>query len=101
MLWSYFRVPGQFARIGKAGDYWCKLKKFKKTLPRPRRQVEKNTYWFYEREDGEWVNFTLNDFDDGMKKAGAYFVDEDMRLQRLGIQKNLQERLWIFAKKNF
>ncbi|HUU86819.1 MAG TPA: hypothetical protein VMX17_03605, partial [Candidatus Glassbacteria bacterium] len=27
------------------------------------------------------------------KKAGAYYVDTDMRMQRLGIEKNLRERL--------
>jgi CHASE3 domain sensor protein len=52
-----------------------------------------NTFWFYEREDGEWINFELDDIDAQMRKAGAYFVDEDMRLQRLGIAKNLAERL--------
>jgi len=83
---------GWFARVGTAGDQWCKVQKFKKTLPRPRKQMAKDEYWFYEREDGEWVNFSLKDFDEDMKKAGAYFVDEDMRLQRLGIQKNLENR---------
>lgn len=83
---------GWFARVGTAGDYWCKVKKMKKTLPRPRKQMAKNEYWFYERNDGEWINFSLKDFDEDMQKAGAYFVDEDMRLQRLGIQKNLENR---------
>lgn len=79
-----------FARVGIAGDYWCKLHKAKKILPRPRIQMERNTYWFYEREDGEWINFSLEDID---KKIGKVnLVDEDMRLQRLGIQKNLNER---------
>lgn len=83
---------GQFARVGTAGDQWCILKKYKKTIPKPRIQMRKNEYWYYEREDGEWINFSLGDFDQQMKKANAYYVDEDMRLQRLGIQKNLQER---------
>lgn len=82
----------KFERVGTAGDYWCKTKQLKKTLPRPRKQMAKNEFWFYEREDGEWINFSLGDFDGDMKKAGAYFVDEDMRLQRLGIQKNLRDR---------
>ena len=33
-----------------------------------------------------------------MKKAKAYYVDEDMRLQRLGIQRNLKDR---FEKPSF
>lgn len=93
-----FTDRAKFERVGTAGDYWCKTKKLKKTLPRPRKQMAKNEFWFYEREDGEWINFTLGDFDNDMKKAGAYFVDEDMRLQRLGIQKNLRDR---FQKVSF
>lgn len=82
-----------FERVGQSGDYWLKTQKLKKTLPRPKIEMGKNTYWFYEREDGEWINFEMADIDAQMKKAGAYYVDEDMRLSRLGIQKNLQARL--------
>lgn len=81
-----------FSRIGNAGDYWCQLRKFKKILPRPRIQMRKNEYWFYERDDGEWINFSLSDFDEQMRNMKAHYVDEDMRLQRLGIQKNLRDR---------
>jgi len=84
---------GMFQRVGNAGDFWLVLKGgLKKTLPRPRKQMAPNEFWYFIRDDGEWVNFSLKDFDAEMRKAGAYFVDEDMRLQRLGIQKNLQER---------
>lgn len=89
---------GWLTRVGSAGDTWLKVRKTKKTLPRPRMQIAKNEYWFFEREDGEWINFTLQDFDKTMKQAGVYYVEEDMRLQRLGIQKNLQER---FQKVSF
>lgn len=84
---------GMFQRVGIAGDYVLKTRRLKKTLPRPQLQMGKDLFWFYERLDGEWINFTLGDFDEKMKEAGAYYVDEDMRLQRLGIQKNLAERL--------
>lgn len=83
----------KFERVGQGGDFWLQTQKLKKTLPRPKIEMDKNTYWYYEREDGEWINFELSDIDEQMKKAGAYYVDEDMRLQRLGIQKNLQTRL--------
>lgn len=83
---------GMLQRVGSAGDYWLITKQFKKKLPRPRIWIAKNTCWYYEREDGEWINFELGDIDSQMKQAGAYYVDEDMRLQRLGIQKNLEER---------
>lgn len=87
-----------FERIGIGGDMWCKTKTFKKIIPKPRIQMEPNCYWMYEREDGEWINFSLEDIDLKMKEANAYFVDEDMRLQRLGIQKNLAAR---FQKQTF
>lgn len=89
---------GIIDRIGIAGDTWLRTKKFKKILPRPKLEMEKNTYWFFEREDGEWINFTLEDIDKAMKEAKVYYVDEDMRLQRLGIQRNLNER---FNKPSF
>ena len=85
-------------RVGTSGDYWLKTQKMKKTLPRPKIEMAKNTYWFYEREDGEWLNFELADIDAVMKKAGVYYIDEDMRLQRLGVQKNLKDR---FMKETF
>jgi hypothetical protein len=87
-----FVDKGWLCRVGIAGDTWLITKKMKKTLPRPRIQMGKNLYWYYEREDGEWINFSLQDFDEIMHKASAYYVDEDMRLQRLGIQKNLENR---------
>ena len=89
---------GMLQRVGIAGDTWLRTRKFKKILPRPKIEMDKNTYWFYEREDGEWINFNLKDIDHDMKKANSYYVDEDMRLQRLGIQKNLKDR---FDKPSF
>lgn len=83
---------GKFERIGRAGDLWLVTQKLKKRLPRPKLPMTKNTYWYWEREDGEWINFQLSDFDKQMKEAKAYFIDEDMRLQRLGIYKNLENR---------
>lgn len=87
---------GWFQRVGKAGDYWCRTMKNKKILPKPMIAMGKNTFWFYIREDGEWINFGIEDIDRDMRQAGVYYVDEDMRLQRLGIEKNIRER---FEKK--
>lgn len=87
------RDKAMFERVGTGGDYWCRMRKFKKILPRPQIQTEKNTFWFFEREDGEWINFSLGDFDKQLKNnANISYIDEDMRLQRLGIQKNLIAR---------
>jgi len=89
---------GMFQRIGNAGDFWMVTRQFKKVLPRPKIKMGKNTYWYFEREDGEWINFTIQDIDELMKEAKVYYVDEDMRLQRLGIYKNLEAR---FNKEGF
>lgn len=89
---------GFFEKLGLAGDYWFRLKKYKKILVRPKIEIAKNTYWYYEREDGEWENFRLKDFDKIFKDAGIEYIDEDMRLQRLGIEKNLREN---FKKMSF
>ena len=89
---KYFVDKGMFERIGQAGDYWLRTKRMKKILARPKIETAKNEFWYWEREDGEWINFTIEDIDEVQKKAKAYFVDEDMRLQRVGIQKNLEQR---------
>ena len=83
---------GMFQRIGLSGDTWLRTRKFKKIIPRPKIEMDKNVIWFYEREDGEWINFSMEDIDQEMKKSKSYYVDEDMRLQRLGIQRNLKDR---------
>jgi len=83
---------GMIQRVGKAGDTWLVVKNIKK-LPRPKLWQGKFVVWYFEREDGEWINFELGDIDTQMKQVDASYVEEDMRLQRLGIQKNLEERL--------
>lgn len=89
---------GRFERVGNAGDYWAKWKALKRTSSKPKRQKTKNTYWFAEGEDGEIREIDSLDFDKGLRQIQAHFVDEDMRLQRLGIQKNLASR---FEKQSF
>jgi hypothetical protein len=90
-------LKAQIQRVGKAGDTWLVVKNGKR-LPRPKIWIGINKVWYCEREDGEWINFRLGDIDMQMKEAKAYYVEEDMRLQRLGIQKNLEER---FVKEGF
>lgn len=102
-IWVFGRVgglpmlklidKGKLMAFGTAGDRLLKLQKSKKYLPPPRIQMGKDIFWFYEREDGEFINFSLEDIDKIQKKAGAYYVDTDMRMQRLGIEKNLRERM--------
>lgn len=87
-----------FERVGLAGDYWAKTQKFGKYLAKPQIEMSKDEFWYYIREDGEWINFGLDDIDQQMKDAGVYFLDEDMRLTRLAIEKNLMQR---YDKKSF
>ena len=84
---------GKYMAFGMAGDKLMKLKKLKKFIAPPQIQSGKNLYFLYEREDNELINFSMTDIDTEQKKAGAYYVDTDMRMQRLGIEKNLRERL--------
>lgn len=102
-VWVFGRVAGvpmrkyidrgKYMAFGMAGDKLMKLKKLKKFIAPPQIQSGRNLWFLYEREDGELINFSLTDIDEEQKKAGAYYVDTDMRMQRLGIEKNLRERL--------
>lgn len=80
-------------KIGTAGDKLFYLRKQKRYLPPPTLQTGPREWWFWEREDGELINIRFDNIDENMKTLGAKFVDADMRMQRLGIEKNLQYRL--------
>lgn len=113
----YKRINNQFQKIGVrkaalqrvslAGDYVLFVRGFKKTLPAPLIQMGANEYWYFIRKDGEWINFGMPDMDQETvdkwekkqiqegKAAGTskvHFVDFDMRMHRLGIEKNLRDR---------
>jgi len=81
-----------FERIGSAGDYWCITKKGKKRLPIPSIQMDKNEFWFFQRADGEWINIGLEDLNEKAEDLKIQSVDQDMRLQRLAINKLLETR---------
>jgi len=79
--------------MGKAGDKLYYLRQKKRYLPLPTLQMGYNEWWFWEREDGELINITIEDLDTKQKALGIKFIESDMRLQRLGIEKNLAFRL--------
>jgi hypothetical protein len=79
-------------RFGSAGDTLFFLQKKKKFIAPPTLQAGSKTWWYWERKDGEMINFTIGNIDEQMQQAGAYFVDTDVRMQRLGIEKNLRDR---------
>jgi hypothetical protein len=61
-------------------------------------QTAPKEFWYYIREDGEWINFQISDLNDISRKMGVRFVQEDMRLQRLATERLLEQRL---MNKNF
>ena len=69
-----------------------------KWLPVGKLQTAANEFWYWIREDGEWINFTPTNIDKISKEIGVTFVQEDMRLQRLATEKLLEQRL---LKKTF
>lgn len=69
-------------RIGVLGDEILYLQKSKKIVPMPQYQTGVNTFWFFIRGDGEWVNFKLKNLDEASKEAGAVFLDKEMRYAR-------------------
>ena len=79
-------------RFGQGGDTVFYLLKHQKYLPNPSLQTGRNTFHFYVRSDGEWINFQHTDFDEKQQKMGAKFLAKEMRYARTQIQKGLLER---------
>lgn len=79
--------------IGKAGDKLWFVKGIKKYLPPATIQSAPNEFWHWEREDGEWINFSMNDLDAEQKKAGIRYIHQDMRSQRIATNNILEQRL--------
>ena len=87
--------------FGRAGDklwkvagagFFAKMKAIK-WLPVGKIQTAPREFWYYIREDGEWINFQMADLDEISKEAGIKFTNEDMRLQRLATERLLEQRL--------
>jgi len=86
--------------FGMAGDKLWRvasggLNKIKviKWLPVGKIQTAPREFWYYIREDGEWVNFQMDELNKVSKDMGIKFVQEDMRLQRLATERLLEQRL--------
>jgi hypothetical protein len=80
-------------RIGKAGDYLWYVSKVNKFIPPGNIQSGANIYKYFQRSDGEWINFQIGDIDEQMKMAGVKYIDNDMRSQRISISKTLDSEL--------
>ena len=79
--------------IGKAGDMLWFVAGVKKFIPPATIQSAPNEFWHWEREDGEWINFSLCDLDEDQKKAGVKYIHQDMRSQRIATSNILEQRL--------
>ena len=88
-----YNDKAKYIKFGLIGDKLLYCRKLKKYLPPPNIQIAPHTWWMFEREDGEYINFSLADIDEKMREMGAYFVDVDMRLSRVATEKNLRSRL--------
>jgi len=80
-------------RIGNAGDYLWFVKGVSKYIPPATIQSAPNEFWHEEREDGEWINFSMTSVNDEQKKAGVKFIHQDMRSQRIATGNILEQRL--------
>jgi len=80
-------------RIGRAGDTLWLLRKSKRMIPPCTLPTGRNKWLLWERSDGELINIQFENVDEKQRKMGAKFIDTDMRMQRLAIEKNLQMRL--------
>ncbi len=85
-------------KYGQSGDTIFLTSKSKRYLPRPTIQTGAREFWYYIREDGELINFGIEDIDANMKKAKVHYLDKEVRYARTQIQRNLKER---FDKKSW
>lgn len=75
------------------------LKKKKFYLPRPTRQTGKGHYWYFIRQDGEWINIGLENINKDMEELKLDYDHTDMRyanasLKKL-VEKNYKKTSWI------
>lgn len=86
------RTRGTFITIKETGDTVLYLRRPRKYLPTPRIQTGRNTYWYFIREDQEWINIGLGDINEQFREIGARFLDTEMRYARTALQAKIKER---------
>lgn len=79
--------------ISKAGDGLWFVKGVKKFIPPATLTSAPNEYPHEEREDGEWINFSIGSVNEQQKQAGVKFIQQDMRTQRVATGQILEQRL--------
>jgi small-conductance mechanosensitive channel len=80
------------SKIGSGGDTVFFIKNAKKTVPRPNKQTGINTYWYYIRADGEWINIGMEDIDANMREAKVSWNDNELKYARASLQSINRDR---------
>ena len=79
-------------KLSTGGDTIFYLRKHKKYIPNPTIQTGARTFWYFIREDDEWINFGPGDYNKDAKKLGARMLDKEMRYARTQVQRGLKDR---------
>ncbi len=67
------------------------LKKGGLFLPRPSIQVGKDHYWYFIRDDGEWINVGLGNLNKELTELGIKYNHTDMRMQNASLKKLIEK----------
>ena len=79
-------------KLGQGGEEVWYLKKRKQQIPPASIAMAKDEYWHYIKEDGDLINFGIENLNVIAKKAGIHFTNADMRYARSNIQRNLKDK---------
>lgn len=63
------------------------LKSSKFYIPRPSKETSENEFWFFIREDGEWVNVGLGNLNRELKELKIKFDHTDTRMANAALKK--------------
>lgn len=63
------------------------LKSSKFFIPRPSKETSENEFWFFIREDGEWVNVGLGNLNQKLKELGIKYDHTDTRMANAALKK--------------
>lgn len=86
------RGRARFIFIGAVNDRVFVLKKPKMVLASPTIQTGSNTYWFFRREDGELVNWGIEDLNERSKLLEAEMTNQEIAYQRLALEEFAKQR---------
>ena len=91
-------TKGKFVTLTKGGDRILEILKPKKVLPFPHIQAGRNLYWFFIREDDEWINVGVQDLNLVTRELQFNFTDPAMRYARTSLESAIKER---YSKQGF